>query len=338
MKTRKAAFVISADVLLIGTISAAALYWQLSYWKSVLGGESVSNERIWNGVSCRAQLYLQKLQGGVPELSWIELWEVTLFATGFHCTVGSSVEASLLYSSDASEGDRRAGARVFRERCTGCHGVDGSGGMGPSLTRSQYSHGDSDLAIYHVLRDGIPGTAMPSAGLPLHELLQVTAHVKMLQTHSSEDHKPEASRSAIQVSSERLQAAGTNPNEWLAYSGSYNGWRHTSLAQITPANVAQLRMRWIKQFDIKDPSVEATPRVIDGVIFMAADAGDILVLDAKTGDVIWEYKRPIPAGLLLGYGVVNRGLAVYGSTLFFGSLDGYLVAINANDGKLIRQT
>jgi alcohol dehydrogenase (cytochrome c) len=61
-------------------------------------------------------------------------------------------------------------------------------------------------------------------------------------------------------------------------------------------------------------------------------------LDAKTGDVIWEYKRPIPADLPLGYGRLNRGLAVYGSTLFFGSLDGYLVAIDANDGKVMWQT
>jgi len=217
--------------------------------------------------------------------------------------------------------------------------MDGSGGaVGPSLTRLEYNHGDSDLAIYQVLRDGIPGTAMPSAGLPLRDLLQVTAYLKMLQAHLSEDHKPEASRLAIQVSSERLQAAGTNPDEWLTYSGSYNGWRHTSLAEITPANVAQLRIRWVKQFDITDPAIEATPLVIDGVIFMPADPGHVLALDAKTGDVIWEYKRPIPADLPLGYGRLNRGLAVHGSTLFFGSLDGYLVAINANDGKVIWQT
>ena len=122
------------------------------------------------------------------------------------------------------------------------------------------------------------------------------------------------------------------------YSGSYNGWRHTSLAEITPANVAQLRIRWIKQFDSNDPFIEATPLVIDGVIFMVVSASNVLALDAKTGDVIWEYKRPIPADLPLCCGRVNRGLAVHGSTIFFGSLDGYLVAINANNGKVIWQT
>ena len=189
-----------------------------------------------------------------------------------------------------------------------------------------------------MLRDGVPGTAMQSAGLTLFERLQVIAYLRTLQAQLSEDRKPEASHLAIQVSNERLQAAGTNPDEWLTYSGSYNGWRHTSLAEITPANAAQLNMRWVTQFDINDPNIEATPLVIDGTIFMAADAGHVMALNAKTGAVIWEYKRPIPTGLPLEFGLANRGLAVQGSTLFFGSLDGYLVAINANDGKVIWQT
>ena len=329
MRIKKLPFVISAGVLLMSTIGAAALYWHLGHWKSVAG----------NAVSCRARLYLQKAQGGVPEVSWSELWELTFPGRGFHCKyVGTSLEANMQYSTYASEEDRSAGARIFRERCTGCHGVDGSGGaVGPSLTRPQYKHGDSDLAIYRVLRDGISGTAMPRAGLPASELWQVTAHVKTLQAHSSEDHKPKAPPLAI-VSNERLRGAGTNPDEWLMYSGSYNGWRHSSLAEITPANVAQLRIRWIKQFDITGTIIEATPLVIDGVIFMVAEPGHVVALDHKTGDVIWEYKRPAPPDLPLIAGPVNRGLAVHGSTLFFGSLDGYLVAIDANDGKLIWQT
>src|SRR6202045_376146 len=329
MRIKKLAFVISAAVLLVSTIGAAALYWYLGHWKSVTG----------NAVSCRARLYLQKAQGGAPELSWSELWELTFPGRGFHCTEGTSLEASIQYSSYASEENRSAGARIFRERCTGCHGVDGSGGpVGPSLTRPQYKHGDSDLAIYQVLRDGISGTAMPRAGLPPRELLQVIAYVKMLQAHSSTDHEPEAPRLAIHVNSERLRAAGTNPDEWLMYSGSYDGWRHTSLAEITPANVAQLRIRWIKQFDITGTIIEATPLVIDGVIFMVAEAGHVLAMDSKTGNVIWEYKRPVPPDLPLIAGPFNRGLAVHGSTIFFGSLDGYLVAIDANDGKVIWQT
>jgi alcohol dehydrogenase (cytochrome c) len=340
MEVKKRAFAISCVIILVGTISATALHWHFDYWRSAAGLEAMSNERIWDAVSCRARLYLQKAQGGIPGLSWTELWRITLPGTGFHCGHGGeTLEAGLQFSANASEADRSAGARIFRKQCSGCHGNDGSGGeYGPSLTRSNYRHGDSDLAIYKVLRDGVPGTAMPSANLPLHELLQVVADVRRLQAPLSDDHETEASRLSIQVSGERLQAARANQEEWLMYSGSYNGWRHTSLTEITPANVAQLRIRWVKQFDSNDPSIEATPLVIHGVIFTVAPASNVVALDARTGDVIWEYKRPIPADSSLGYGRVNRGLAVHGSTIFFGSLDGYLVAINANDGKVLWQT
>jgi alcohol dehydrogenase (cytochrome c) len=339
MKIKELAFVASAAVILIGTICAAALYWHPIHWKSVVGLESVSNENIWRAFSWRAQLYLQKAKGGIPELSWSELWELSRPANGFSWAEGRSMEGSLSYSSIASESDRDAGACVFRRRCTGCHGIDGSGGLhGPSLRRSGYKHGDSDVAIYKVLRDGVPGTAMPSAALPPRELLQLTAYIRTLQVQSPKDLKAGGPRLAIQVSGERLQAAGTNPDEWLMYSGSYNGWRHSSLTEITPANVAQLRLRWIKQFDTNDAFIEATPLVTGGAIFMTAPAPHVLALDAKTGDVIWEYDRPVPADLPLISGRINRGLAVHGSTVFLGSLDGYLVAINANDGKVIWQT
>jgi alcohol dehydrogenase (cytochrome c) len=70
---------------------------------------------------------------------------------------------------------------------------------------------------------------------------------------------------------------------------------------------------------------------------MVASVSNVLALDAKTGDMIWEYKRSIPPDLPLCCGRVNRGLAAVGNTIFFGTADGYLVAINANDGKVIWQ-
>jgi alcohol dehydrogenase (cytochrome c) len=343
-------YVISATVILVGAVCAATLFRDPSYWKSVVGLEpatyekilGASREKIWQAVSCRAQLFLQKAKGGTPELSWSELLALARLGNGYQCIEGRSLGASLRYSSEASEDDRMEGARLFRERCTVCHGSDGSGGPhAPSLTRSGFKNGDSDLAIYEVLRDGIPGTAMPSAGLPLRQLLEVTAHVKMLQAHVSQDRKVSEDHNAglgIQVSSERLQTAGAHPDEWLTYSGSYNGWRHTPLAEITPANVAQLRIRWIKQFDSNDPFIEGTPLVTGGAIFVVAPASNVSALDVKTGDVIWEYKRQIPADLPVCCGRNNRGVAVHGSTIYFGSLDGYLIALNANDGRVIWQT
>jgi alcohol dehydrogenase (cytochrome c) len=339
MRVKNGKFAISATAILISTICVVTLYWSLGQRQSVLGREAASNWKIRDAVTCRAGLFLQKARGEVPEVSWTELWQLTVPGKGFDCNDGGGLEASLRYSAIASEEDRGAGARLFREQCTGCHGVDGSGGPGaPSLSRSGYNHGDSDLSIFEVLRHGVVGTAMPSVGLPTRKLLQVIAYLRVLQAQSPEDHRAAASHLDTQVSSEQLRAAGADTAEWLTYSGSYNGWRHTSLAQITPANVAQLRVRWIKQFDIDDSNIEATPLVVNGVIFMTADAGHVLALNAKTGASIWEYKRPIPRNLPLEYGPANRGLAVHGSTLFLGGLDGYLVAINANDGEVLWQT
>jgi hypothetical protein len=128
MRTGRPKIISSAAVLLIGTIGAAALFWHLGYWKLVLGPKSVSNERIWNAVSCRIRSYRQMARADVPELSWSELWRLMVPGRGFHCTEGSSLAASLEYSSSASQADRLAGARICRERCTGCHGIDGSSG------------------------------------------------------------------------------------------------------------------------------------------------------------------------------------------------------------------
>jgi alcohol dehydrogenase (cytochrome c) len=78
--------------------------------------------------------------------------------------------------------------------------------------------------------------------------------------------------------------------------------------------------------------------VIGGVIFMVASASTVVALDAKTGNVIWQYNRSIPANLPICCGRVSRGLAAHGSTIFFGCLDGYVVAIDANNGNVIWQT
>jgi alcohol dehydrogenase (cytochrome c) len=306
-------------------------------WNANLGGYSTG--KIWNSVACRGQLYIRKAKGGIPEVSWTDLWAMTRLRHGFSCIEGTSLAADLQFSSLASQDDINEGSRLFHERCIACHGSNGGGGpVAPSLIGPSLTAGDSDLAIYQVLRNGRPGTAMQRIDLPPAKLLQIIAYVASLRAHSVAAAKSDAPKLSIEVNSERLQAAGTKTDEWLTYSGSYDGSRHTTLDEITPANVANLRIRWMKQFDIADPDIEATSLIIDGIMFFVPEAMHVVALNARTGDVIWEYKKPAPPDLPLGYGQVNRGLAVYGNTLFLGGLDGHLIALNANDGTVVWQT
>ncbi len=330
MKLRKIAlpFAIASAAIFIAVIYAIASYSSTGW----------DVERVTNAFFCRASVFLQKAKGDKKEFSWREIVAFTTLPNGFTCITGRSLESSVIFSAVADEKDLKAGSHIFNERCKACHGADGSGGPhAPSLMRSNYQHGDSDLALYRILRDGISGTAMPSfADLSLRERLQVVAYLNQeVKAKPSKSQRLQDPRRNIDVTSENLIAAGANPEEWLMYSGSYNGWRHSPLSEITPANATQLRVRWVKQFDTNEAKLEATPLVIDGIIFTVAPFSAVVALDAKTGEQIWKYKRPLPDNLPLCCGHVNRGLAAHGHTLFYGSPDGYLVAIDAKDSTVI---
>jgi len=250
---------------------------------------------------------------------------------------GRSLEGSVS-NPYISDDDRHAGAQLYRERCSGCHGADGSGLHGPPLNGPVYQRGDSDLALYRILRDGIPDTSMPPADLDLVGRWQVIGHLRTLQVKGPAAPEDRPPRPKIHVDSARLRAAGTKSDEWLTYSGSLDGRRYSPLAQINASNVAQLRVRWIRQFSTTEPKVQATPLVVDGVMFVTEPPGGVVALDVRSGQALWSYRRKLPADLPVCCGRVNRGLAIHGHTLYFGSLDGYLVALDANTGSLIWET
>lgn len=331
---RRVAAGVTVIVVVVGVTVAATFYWKFL-------GSDLPTEEIWRRVSWRAHLYARKAKGDVPDLSWNELWQMTRRAGGFglesFTRYALSVDGSI-QNPYVTEDDHQTGERIFRERCTTCHGGDGAGLHGLPLNRSGFKHGDSDLAIYKVLRDGVRGTPMVSTALSPSERWQVVGYVRTLQLRSSGRVASERTPLDIRVSSEQILAAGNESDEWLTYSGSLDGRRYTPLTEITPANVSQLQVRWVRQFDTSEPTIESTPLVVDGVIFTTEPPSNVVALDARTGNMIWRYRRTVPPDLPLCCGRVNRGLAVLGNVLFLGSLDGYLVAINANTGKVIWQS
>jgi alcohol dehydrogenase (cytochrome c) len=135
-----------------------------------------------------------------------------------------------------------------------------------------------------------------------------------------------------QVTPEQLLRTAQNPDNWLTYSGTYFSQRYSTLAQITPANVKNLQMRWALQVKSLE-KFEATPLVVDGRMYLTQAPNDVLALDAVSGRVFWQYSHEPSPKARLCCGIVNRGLAILGDTLFMGTIDGHLIAIDAHNGK-----
>jgi alcohol dehydrogenase (cytochrome c) len=140
-----------------------------------------------------------------------------------------------------------------------------------------------------------------------------------------------------QVSFDRLLQADREPQNWLTYSGTYLGQRYSQLTQITPDNVRTLELQWVFQARSIE-KFEATALVVDGVLYTVQAPNDIVALDAVTGRTFWQYSyRPAPESRPC-CGRVNRGVAILGDTLFMGTIDGHLVAVDAKTGSLIWDT
>jgi alcohol dehydrogenase (cytochrome c) len=141
-----------------------------------------------------------------------------------------------------------------------------------------------------------------------------------------------------QVTPERLRdAAMKEPHNWLTYNGSYASTHHSLLADIRPENVKDLQLKWVWQSNSVD-KIEAAPLVVDGVMYLTDPPNDVVSIDARTGRVYWRYVHNIPAGVAPCCGRVNRGLAIHGNTLYLGTLDARLVALDASTGRKLWDT
>ena len=140
-----------------------------------------------------------------------------------------------------------------------------------------------------------------------------------------------------QVSFDRILNASREPHNWLSYSGTLDNKRHSLLTQITPENVKNLQLQWLWQARSLE-KFEATPLVVDGVMYTVQAPNDVVALDAVTGRPFWTFPyTPAPEGRPC-CGRVNRGLAILGDTLFMGTIDAHLIAIDAKSGQQLWKT
>ena len=132
---------------------------------------------------------------------------------------------------------------------------------------------------------------------------------------------------------DRILRSNQEPQNWLTYSGSLSGQRHSALTQITPANASDLVLKWVFQSRSLDKH-EVTPLVVDGVMYTVSSPNDIYALDAATGKTIWQYShKPAEGTRNPCCGNLTRGLAILGDKLFLAALDARMIAINAKTGK-----
>lgn len=147
-----------------------------------------------------------------------------------------------------------------------------------------------------------------------------------------------ASSASAQVSYDRLLHTDKEPQNWMTYSGNYSGLHYSLLNEITPANAAQLELKWVFQAENTTLKMESTPLVVDGIMYVTEPPNSIVALDAKTGAVFWVYQYTEGPELRTCCGSPNRGLAILGNTLFMGTLDAHLVAVDAKSGTLLWDT
>jgi alcohol dehydrogenase (cytochrome c) len=131
---------------------------------------------------------------------------------------------------------------------------------------------------------------------------------------------------------ERIRNASAEPQNWLTYWGDYQGRHFSALKEINSTNIRQLQARWSMQMP-GDSVLESTPLVIDGIMYVTGQPGQVYAVDAKTGLTIWRFQRTPKVARPNQSNRFNRGVAVLGNRVFFGTLDAALVALDARSGQ-----
>jgi alcohol dehydrogenase (cytochrome c) len=131
------------------------------------------------------------------------------------------------------------------------------------------------------------------------------------------------------VTADRLKKP--EDGDWLTVRRTYDGWGYSPLQQITAANVGKLQPAWVFSTGVTNGH-EAPPMVNNGVMFVATPGNQVIAIDAKTGALLWRYKRPLPEDVVLLH-ATSRGVALYGDKVYFAAGEAVLVALDAATGK-----
>src|SRR6185295_745979 len=118
------------------------------------------------------------------------------------------------------------------------------------------------------------------------------------------------------------------PEDWLMYRGNYQGWGYSQLDQVNKTNVKQLQMVWSRMME---PGLnEITPIVYNGIMYLGNPSDVIQAIDATTGELIWQYRHPLPPREQFPavHGQRKRSIAVYGNYVIFATWNNYVVGLD----------
>ena len=176
-----------------------------------------------------------------------------------------------------------------------------------------------------------------AAGLAL-ALPLALASIGMLLTACSQQTPPVVAPtpqpSVANVDATRLNGADQDSSNWLSHGRTYDEQRFSPLKQIDVANINTLGLAWSYDLDT-ERGQEATPLVVDGVLYSTSAWSKVQAFDALTGKLLWSYDPHVPGevGVKACCDVVNRGVAVWKGRLYLGTLDGRLVSIGRSHGQ-----
>jgi len=136
------------------------------------------------------------------------------------------------------------------------------------------------------------------------------------------------------VTQDQLNAADKNATNFLLTNGDYAQTRFHPAKQINRDNVKKLHVAWIFQTQVKE-SLETSPIVVDGVMYVTTSFSHVYAIDAKTGEQLWHYSHKMGPVTTYCCGPNNRGVQVLGDKVYLATLDAKLVALNAKTGDVV---
>ena len=139
------------------------------------------------------------------------------------------------------------------------------------------------------------------------------------------------------VTQRMLDRADRDSRNFLHTNGDYRQQRFYPNAQINTGNVKRLHPAWIFQTEVKE-SMETSPIVVNGVMYVTTSFSHVYALDAKTGAELWHYKHAMGPITTYCCGPNNRGVEVFEDKVFVATLDAKLLALDAKTGKIVWQS